>query len=209
MRAVNLLPAKERGRSFQPTRTQIAVVGAVAIAGGLGYWGYSAHADASDAQAALAAARTDRDQVEAELQRRVADGAGAASLSSGDAYVEGLAAGRVDGERVLRRVATVTPPSVWYGNLILDAAGTGDTAAPAVPGAAATTAATLNLDGFTFSHTQVARLMARISTINGLGEPHLLGSKVELKAGRKLIHFTISTPLDTSAIPVTTGATTP
>jgi Tfp pilus assembly protein PilN len=209
MRAVNLLPAKERGRSFQPTRTQIAVVGAVAIAGGLGYWGYSAHADASDAQAALAAAQTDRDQVEAELQRRLADGAGAASLASGDAYVEGLAAGRVDSERILRRVAAVTPPSVWYGNLILDASGTGDTATPAAPGAAATTAATLNLDGFTFSHTQVARLMARISGISGLGQPHLLGSKVELKAGRNVIHFTISTPLDTSAIPVTTGATTP
>ena len=53
MRAVNLLPAKERGRSFQPTRRQVAVVGAVALVGVLGYWGYSTHADANDAQAAL------------------------------------------------------------------------------------------------------------------------------------------------------------
>jgi hypothetical protein len=209
MRAVNLLPAKERGRSFRPTRTQVAVIGAVAIAGGLGYWGYSAHADASDAQAALAAARTDRAQVEAELQRRAADGAGAASLSAGDAYVAGLATSRVDGEHLLRRVATVTPPSIWYRNVVLDAgAGAAAEAAAAAAGTATTSAAALTLDGFTFSHTQVARLMARISAIRGLGEPHLLSSKVELGA-RALIHFTILTPLDTAAIPVTTGATTP
>ena len=207
MRAVNLLPAKGRGRSFQPTRTQIALVGAVAIAGGLGYWGYSTHADASDAQAALAAARTDRHQVEAELQRRVADGASAASLSAGDAFVVGASLGRGDGERLLRRVATVTPPSIWYANLTLDAAAASP--APAVAGAAPTGAATLTLDGFTFSHTQVARLMARVSAVPGLGEPHLVSSKVELKASRSLIHFSILTPLETSATPVTTGATTP
>jgi hypothetical protein len=207
VRAVNLLPAKNRGRSFQPTRTQIAVIGAVAIAGSLGYWGYSAHADASDAQAALAAARTDRDQVEAELQRRAADGAGAASLSAGAAYVAGLSASRVDGEHLLRRVATVTQASVWYRNIVLDA-GAGAAGETAATGTATTSGAALTLDGFTFSHTQVGRLMARVSAISGLGEPQLLSSKVELGA-RPLVHFTILTPLETSAIPATTGATTP
>ena len=207
MRAVNLLPAKERGRSFQLNRSQIAVVGAVALAGAVGYWGYSAHADAGDAQAALAAAQADREQVQAELQIRTADGKGAASLATGDAFVAGVALGRVDGERLLRRVATVTPPSVWYGNVVLVAAGVAG-AAPAAPGTAAS-GASLNLDGFTSSHTQVARLMARVSAVPGLGEPHLLSSKVELKAGRNLIHFTILTPLETSATTVPTGATTP
>ena len=122
MRAVNLLPAKERGRAFQPTRSQIAVIGAVALVGGLGYWGYSTHADASHAQAALAAAQTERDQVEAELQKRKADGSGAVSLASGETFVAGAALARTDGERLLRRVATVTPQSVWYGDLVLDAA---------------------------------------------------------------------------------------
>jgi hypothetical protein len=55
----------------------------------------------------------------------------------------------------------------------------------------------------------VARLMARVSAVPGLGEPHLVSSKVELKASRNLIHFSILTPLETSATPVTTGATTP
>jgi Tfp pilus assembly protein PilN len=210
MRAVNLLPAKERGRSFQLTRTQIAVIGAVAVAGGLGYWGYSTHADASSAQADLAAARTQRDQVEAELQKRSADGAGAVSLATGDAFVAGASLGRVDGERLLRRVATVTPPSVWYGDIVLDdSAASAASAAPAAAGASPTTAATLSLDGFTSSHTQVARLMARVSGVPGLGEPHLLSSKVELKSGRNVIHFTILTPLETSTTTVPTGATTP
>jgi hypothetical protein len=209
MRAVNLRPAKERGRSLRPTRTHAAIVGAVALVGAFGYWGFSAHTDASDAQSALAAARADRDQVETELQRRTAEGAGAASLSGGDAYVEGLSAARVDGERVLRRVATVTQSSVWYGNLTLDAGTAADAAAAAVEGAPADTGASLSLDGFTFSHTQVGRLMARISAIRGLGEPRLMSSKVELTAGREVIRFSILTPLDVSAIPATTGETTP
>ncbi len=208
MRAVNLLPAKERGRSLQLTRSQVAIVGAVALASALGYWGYSTHADASDAQAALAAARAERDQVEAELQRRTADGAGAASLRLGDIAVAGLSSGRTDGERLLRRVATVTPSSVWYGNITLDAGGSGDADA-AVTGAVATTGSNLSLDGFTFSHTQVARLMARVSAVSGLGEPHLMSSKVELKGGRSVIHFQILAPLDSSPTPATTGATTP
>jgi hypothetical protein len=211
MRAVNLLPSKERGRSFQPTRTQIIAIGAVALAGGLGYWGYSTHADASDAQAALATARAEHDQVQAELLKRSADGAGAASLATGDAFVVGASMARVDGERLLRRVATVTPRTVWYGDIVLDAGAAGGTgaAAPAVAGASPTSAASLSLDGFTFSHTQVARLMARVSAVPGLGDPHLLSSKVELKSGRKLIHFTILAPLETSTTTVTTGATTP
>ena len=209
MRAVNLLPAKERGRSLQLTRTQIAVIGAVVVAGGLGYWGYSTHADASNAKADLAAARSERDQVEAELQRRTADGAGAASLATGDAYVAGASMARLDGERLLRRVATVTPRSVWYADIVLDAGAADATATPAVASTSATTAASLNLDGFTFSHAQVARLMARVAGVPGLGEPHLLSSKVELKSGRNLIHFTILTPLETSTTTVPTGATTP
>lgn len=209
MRAVNLLPAKERARSFRPTRAQVAIVGAVVLAGGLGYWGYSTHADANEAEAALAAARTERDQVEAELQSRAADGAGAASLFAGDAYVEGLSAERVDGEHILRRVVTVTQPGVWYGNVTLDASGAAAAATAATADATATTAASLNLDGFAYSHTQVGRLMARISAIRGLGEPRLMSSKVELKAGRDIVHFTILTPLDVPAIPVPTGATTP
>lgn len=207
MRAVNLLPAKERGRSFQPTRRQVAVVGAVALVGALGYWGYSTHADANDAQAALAAAQAERDQVEAELQRRTADGQGAASLATGDAFVAGASLSRIDGERLLRRVATVTPASVWYGNMILDAGAPVDPAA--ATGAATSATSSLSLDGFTFSHTQVARLMARVAAVPGLGEPHLMSSKVELKAGRNLIHFTILTPLETTTTTVTTGATTP
>ena len=209
MRAVNLLPVKERGRAFQPTRTQVAVIGAVALAGGLGYWGYSAHADASHAKAALAAAQTERDQVQAVLQTRKADGSGAVSLAGGLGFVAGAALSRTDGERLLRRVATVTPRSVWYGDMVLDAAAATTAAAPAATGAAATSAASLTLDGFTFSHTQVARLMARVATVPGLGEPHLLSSKVELKAGRNLIHFTVLTPLESSTTTVPTGATTP
>ncbi len=210
MTTVNLLPAKERGRSFQPTRRQVAVVGAVALVGVLGYWGYSTHADANDAQAALTTAQTERDQVEAELQKRTADGRGAASLASGDTFVAGAALARTDGERLLRRVSTVTPRSVWYGDIVLDAAvGTAaGAAAPAATGVAATSAASLTLDGFTFSHTQVARLMARVAGVPGLGEPKLMSSKVELKSGRNVVHFTILTPLETTT-PVTTGATTP
>jgi Tfp pilus assembly protein PilN len=207
MNAVNLLPPDQRPRAFQPSRTQLIAMGAVALAGGLGYWGHSVRADADDARAALAAAKADQAQVDAELQRRRANGAGAAALSEGEAFVEGLSAGRVDGERLLRRVATVTPASVWYGNLILDASAA-DPAAAA--GAAPTTASSLTLDGFTFSHTQVARLMARVWAVPGLGEPRLQSSKVELKGGREVVHFAIVAPLETAAdTTATTGATTP
>ena len=50
--------------------------------------------------------------------------------------------------------------------------------------------------------------MARVGGVPGLGEPKLMSSKVELKSGRNVVHFTILTPLETTT-PVTTGATTP
>lgn len=204
MNAVNLLPRERRGRSLSASRSQLAAIGAVALVGGMGYWGYATHADAAAATADLTAARAEAARVDAALAaRRAASGGDGATLRSGEAFVAGLAVARPATERLMRRVAQVTPDSVWFQRMDLDAT-------PADPAAGTAPATGLTLEGRTLSHVQVARLMSRLWAVPGLGEPRLTTSSVETVANRSVIGFQLTVPLDSAAqATATDGALTP
>jgi hypothetical protein len=57
----------------------------------------------------------------------------------------------------------------------------------------------LHLDGFAYTQTQVALLMARAKTVPGLGEPHLTTSAVQNRGDRTVIQFVIDMPIDQRA----------
>ena len=68
MRAVNLLPQKERrSPGLAGAKTPLAVVGAVAILGGIGFWGYSLHGQVDDVKSDVATATAQRDGLREQL----------------------------------------------------------------------------------------------------------------------------------------------
>ena len=205
MKAVNLLPqTQRRAPGFAGAKAPLAVVGAVAVLGGLGYWGYSLHGQVDDVKSDVAAASVERDELRAQLGAFQAAQARDAAQAVRRGAVVGLVAGRVNWERIVRDLSAVMPRQVWLTNL----KGEADPASATTLTATAAAAPNLNnsaaprgihLDGFAFTQNQVALLMARASTVPGLGEPRLATSEVQDRAERTVIHFVIDIPIDQRA----------
>ena len=203
MKAVNLLPQTQRRKpGLAGAKVPLAVVGAVAVLGGMGYWGYSLHGQVGDVKSDVATASIERDDLRSQLGAFQAAQARDAAQQVRTGAVVGLVAGRVNWERIVRDLSAVMPRQVWLTNL------KGETEAAAPLTAAAATAPNLNnstaprglhLDGFAFTQNQVALLMARASTVPGLGEPRLATSEVQARADRTVIHFVIDIPIDQRA----------
>ena len=189
MKAVNLLPQKERRTpGVSGAKTPLAVAGAVAVLGAMGFWGYSLHSQVdkttSDQLGAFQAAQA------REAAQEVRTGA-----------VVGLATGRTNWERIIRDLSAAMPREVWLNNLKGE---TDIAAATAAPTGApqqnnATAPRGIHLDGYAYNQTQVALLMARASTIPGLGEPRLASSDVQPGDVKDVIHFIIDIPIDQRA----------
>ena len=203
MRAVNLLPQTQRRKpGFAGAKTPLAVVGAVVVLGGMGYWGYSLHGQVDSAKSDVATASVQRDELRSQLGAFQAAEARDAAQNVRTGAVVGLVAGRVNWERIVRDLSAVMPRQIWLTNL------KGETDVTATPTAATAAAPNLNnstaprglhLDGFAFTQNQVALLMARASTVPGLGEPRLATSEVQARADRDVIHFVIDIPIDQRA----------
>ena len=220
MRAVNLLPQTQRRRpGFSGSRTQIAVVGAVALVGLMGFWGYSVHSQVDSAKSDVAAASAERDSLRAQLgaYQQVQTRQAAQEVRRG--AVVGLVAGRTNWERIVRDLSAVMPHQVWLTNLkgetAIAPAGTAPVTATATPAVNDTSVPQgVHLDGFAYTQKQVALLMARVNTVAGVGEPRLTTSEVQDRGDRQVIHFVIDMPIDQRAqdrptlTPVPTSAAT-
>ncbi|MGE0026289.1 MAG: PilN domain-containing protein [Thermoleophilia bacterium] len=204
MRAVNLLPQKERRTpGLTGAKTPLAVVGAVAVLGGLGFWGYSLHSQVNDAKSDVATATAQRDSLRDQLGAFQAAQARDAAQEVRTGAVVGLVTGRVNWERMIRDLTAVMPHDVWLTNL------KGETdVATTTPTATTASAPNLNnstvprgihLDGYAYTQDQVALLMARASTVPGLGEPRLASSEVQAGDVKDVIHFVIDIPIDQRA----------
>ncbi|MDX6554312.1 MAG: hypothetical protein QOD86_507 [Miltoncostaeaceae bacterium] len=197
MKAVNLLPEGQRRRPVgQMLRGPLAALAIAGALGGVGFWGWSLNSQSADVRDQVAVTAADRDALNQEIAAyRVADGRfDTARLRRG--AVIALASGRVNWERLIRDVSTVTPQDVWYVNVKaeLDQSAGGSVAVDpnAVPKG-------LHLDGYAPSHGQVAVTMARVSAVRGLGEPRLTSSLMEDLEGQDVVHFIIDVPVDQRA----------
>ena len=188
MRAVNLLPRDDRRQRSGPAQKNPLLVGGVAgtvlvtaiiaaaflLASG-GVADNQGRYDAAQAELAATPAppptNAQATQLDQEKNARIT------ALSS-------ALAGRLAWDRVLREVSLVLPDDVWLTSLSAQAP-----AAAATPGASAG----FTLNGRTYSHDGVARLLARLAVVPHLANVQLLHSaSATSETGRKVVEFSIN-----------------
>ncbi len=198
MRAVNLLPREEtRRETSEGGRNAVPII---AVAGGLVVVLALAIA-AAVASSHVKSARTDLEQARAELARTPAHASSSLArnrlLSARERRTLALASTlsrRVAWDRILRRLALVLPDDVWLTNLT-GATPTSTTDAPAVTATASTTETTptgLTLEGRSYSHAAVARLLSRLAVVPDLKNVQLQTSTAEVLNGVRVVQFTIA-----------------
>jgi Tfp pilus assembly protein PilN len=113
---------------------------------------------------------------------------------------------RVAWDRVLREFALVLPDDVWLLNMTAKAptlATTAPSTSTSSPTSSSTGSAspatpvlggqlTFTIEGYTYSHDAVARLLTRLALIPDLEQVQLVTSEQTKLANRKIIHFKIS-----------------
>lgn len=188
MRAVNLIPRDDRRRHSSVTeRNNPIIIGSVAgvvlVTAILAAWFLSASAGVANnqnrrdaAQAQLSATpvppptSAESSQLEQQKSARIA------ALSS-------ALAGRLAWDRVLRELSLVLPDDVWLTSLSAQA--------PSASAAGAPAGFTIN--GRTYSHDGVARLLARLAVVPHLSNVQLQHSSLATSAtGRKVVEFGIN-----------------
>ena len=98
---------------------------------------------------------------------------------------------RVAWDRVLREFSLVLPDDVWLKGLNLTAPTSPATAGAAVPTAGGTPTG-LTIDGSTYSHDAVARLLSRLALVPDLTNVQLMNSAVATMGGRQIVNFSIA-----------------
>jgi Tfp pilus assembly protein PilN len=195
MRAVNLLPKDDaqRSRRQQNIPAVVSTGLIVLVTGLLGVMYFTSKSTAQtkaleyeDAQAELAllpspaesAAKTAPQQkLKTEHDARV--GALSAALTK-----------RVAWDRILREISLVLPEDVWLSSwsAATPTPAAGATAPTSGPGQPPTL---MTVEGYTYSHESVARLLTRLSVIPDLRNVWLTKSSRGMLAGRPIVSFTI------------------
>ena len=202
MRSVNLLPSDIKAAARKrPSLVAVALPVAVAVpVAALGFMFVSAHGKVGDSQSQLDSIRAEISalpqprgpEIDASLQGEQALRAQA---------VANVLGGRVPWDAVLRDVSRVLPENVWLTSLQaqvaatspVDTAAAATTATPGVP----STPTGAQIDGYTYSQPDVARLLARLQTLPTLTNVTLTSAKVETKGKKSVVHFQIAADLNT------------
>ena len=190
MRAVNLLPKEVPVKSFEAKRG--VVFGA---AGGFAVVTVALAALMFSAGGSLGEQQSQLDTLNAELAalpRPEPDG-GAAGVDAALATeknnritaLSGALSSRIAWDRVLRQISQVLPEDVWLTGLTSQAAETPD------PGTAGAPGASVILTGSTYSHSGVARLLARLNVLPALNGVQLQSSTTLKLEPRSIVQFSI------------------
>ena len=206
MQAVNLLPRDERRRGGPTIPTPVAITaigGFTLMVALLGFLFVSAHGTANQRRLELAQKQEELAAIPVPAQSQVQQQD--ALVADKQARVTALNAAlakRIAWDRVLREFALVLPDDVWLLNMTAKAptlattapttstpssTGSASPAAPALGGQL-----TFTIEGYTYSHDAVARLLTRLSVIPDLEQVQLVTSEQAKLANRKIIHFKIA-----------------
>ena len=197
MRAINLLPKDDVRRGGPPKNQWIVlvpVVLAVLLTAALSALFLSASGTAKSKQA-------DLDTLKAELAAIPTPDAAKVKSQSAlaadkQARVQALSAAlsrRVAWDRVFRELSLVLPDDVWLATLAAKAPVSSSVAsAPApAPAGSAPAATQFTLDGYTYSHAAVARLLSRLAVVPDLVNVQLQQSTLTKVGSTQDVHFVI------------------
>lgn len=181
MRAVNLLPRDEQRVRLQGTRTPllVAVGGIAAVTASAGVLGFSASGEAGDRRSELQAIESAIRLLPEPPRPAVSQGTLAQERSDRITALSAALSSRVAFDRLLRDISFVLPEDAWL---------TGVTALsptvliPATPGSGVTPTPSstdlqgVTIQGATFSHAAVARVLSRLSVVPALDNVALTAS---------------------------------
>jgi Tfp pilus assembly protein PilN len=202
MRAINLLPKYEKRRVGPSIPTPVAITvlaGLTLVTALLGLLFVSAHGTVKSRGLELAQKQAELAAIPVPAQSQVQQQD--ALVADKTARVTALNAAlsrRIAWDRVLREFALVLPDDVWLLNMSAqaptsaaasasDSSSTSSGSAPALGGQLG-----FNIEGYTYSHDAVARLLTRLSVIPDLEQVQLVTSERTKLGNRNVIHFRIT-----------------
>jgi Tfp pilus assembly protein PilN len=204
MRAINLLPKDDRrgkGTSVPTALAITSIAGVTLVAALLGLLFVSAHGTVKSRRLELAQKQQELAAIPVPAQNQVQQQD--ALVADKQARVTALNAAlsrRIAWDRVLREFALVLPDDVWLLNLSAHAptpaAATAATATTSStsssPGSLAVGQLGFTIDGYTYSHEAVARLLTRLSVIPDLEQVQLVTSEQAKLGNRSVVHFKVA-----------------
>jgi Tfp pilus assembly protein PilN len=196
VRAINLLPRDDVRRGPQKSQwiVLVPVVLAVLLAAVLSAMFLSGSGTVKDKQAELATLQDELHAIPTPDASRVkTQTALAADKQARVTALSGALSRRVAWDRVFRELSLVLPNDVWLATISAKAPVPSSTAIPAAPAAAgATVAATgFTIDGYTYSHPAVARLLSRLAVVPDLVNVQLQQSTLTKLGTADAVHFVI------------------
>ena len=218
MRAINLIPAADRGAAGRSGGGPYVLLGALALL----LLGVTLHVltgnTIAERRDELATVRTQVQAAQAQAEARRPYVEFAALAQARVITVRQLGAARFDWEDALADLSKVIPGNVWLSSL-LGTVTTGVSVEGGASGSAgglrsASSNPAIELTGCTESHEDVARLISRLRLMDGVERVSLADSTKDEGGGGDCSGFPLFNlviffePLPTVAAPVTAGATT-
>jgi Tfp pilus assembly protein PilN len=209
MRAINLLPRDEKRRTGPTIPTAVAftvLAGLILVTAVLGLLVVSAHGKVKSRQLELAQKEAELAAIPVPAQKQLQQQD--ALVTDKQARVAALNSAlsrRIAWDRVLREFALVLPDDVWLLSLSAKAptpatsaptsssstssssSSSSSTSAPALGGQLG-----FNIEGYTYSHDAVARLLSRLAVVPDLEQVQLVTSERTVLGSRSIIHFRIA-----------------
>jgi Tfp pilus assembly protein PilN len=203
MRAVNLLPKDSARRAGPPVPTAVAATvigGLVLVSLMISVLLLSAHGKVKSRELELAQKQAELAAIPVPAQSRLQQqDALVADKSARVAALNAALSKRIAWDRVLREFALVLPDDVWL--LSLSATAPSSAAATPVAGTSSTSSSStpalggqlgFSIEGYTYSHDAVARLLTRLAIVPDLQQVQLISSQQAKLGNRTIIHFKIS-----------------
>jgi Tfp pilus assembly protein PilN len=196
VRAINLLPKDDaRGRQKTQWLVLVPVAAAVLLTGALSVGFLTTSGKVKDRQAELATLKDELAAIPTPNASKVQSQN--ALASDRGTRIQALSAAlsrRVAWDRVFREFSLVLPDDVWLSTL--SAKAPQSSSVPTASEAAATPAAPVastefTLDGYTYSHAAVARLLTRLAVVPDLVNVQLQQSTLSKIGTAQVVHFVI------------------
>ena len=195
MRAINLLP-KDDARRGRPQRPQwlvlVPVVLAVLLTAVMSAMFLSASGKAKDKQSQLSSLQAELAAIPTPDAAKVkTQSALAADKQARVTALSSALSRRVAWDRVFRELSLVLPDDVWLATISAKAPVPSSVATPPAAAGSAPAATQFTLDGFTYSHAAVARLLSRLAVVPDLVNVQLQQSTRTKLGAADAVHFTI------------------